>query len=54
LCERVRYLAGRRWSDVECLYGVLKMHRAALRAISIGYRRALPPTLDVGESVFLI
>jgi hypothetical protein len=40
LCECARYEAGRRWSDVECLDVVLKMHRAGLRAISIGYQRA--------------
>jgi hypothetical protein len=40
LCECARYEAGRRWSDVHCHRGVLKMHRAGLRAISIGYRCA--------------
>jgi hypothetical protein len=40
LCDRARYQAGRRWSDVECHGGVLKMHRAMQRAVSIGRRYA--------------
>ena len=40
LCDRTRNEAGRRWSDGDCLDGVLKMHRAGLRAISLSYRCA--------------
>ena len=42
LCDRAHNLTGRWWSDVECRNGVLKIHRAALRAISVSYRRAGP------------
>lgn len=40
LCDRARYQAGWRWSDVEYHGGVLKMHRAMQRAVSIGRRYA--------------